>query len=65
MPGPAIPAGTREKSLTQRQRKMLAFIREFNARHSCPPGIREITGACRISSTSVTDYNLRLLGHGN
>ena len=65
MPGPATPAGTREKSLTQRQKKMLAFIREFTAQHSCPPGIREITGACRISSTSVTDYNLRLLGHGN
>ena len=60
-----MPAGTREKLLTQRQKKMLAFIREFTAQHSCPTSIREITGACRISSTSVTDHNLRLLEHGN
>ena len=40
---------------------MLAFIREFTTQHSCPPSIREITMACRISSPSVTDYNLRLL----
>ena len=58
---PARPAAAREKPLTRRQKKMLAFIREFTAQHSCPPSIREITAACRISSPSVTDYNLRLL----
>ena len=40
---------------------MLAFIQEFTAQHSFPPSIREITVACRISSPSVTGYNLRLL----
>ncbi len=61
--GPAIPVGTGEKPLSQRQTKMLAFIQEFTAQHFRPPSIREITMACRISSTSVTDYNLRLLEH--
>jgi hypothetical protein len=44
MPGPAIPAGTREKSFTQRQRKMLAFIREFTARHSPRPAYGKSPG---------------------
>ena len=59
--GPATPAGAGEKPLTQRQKKMLVFIQKFIAKHPYPPTTREITGACRISSTSVTDYNLRLL----
>ena len=58
---PAIPPAAGEKPLTQRQKKMLAFIQEFTAQHSFPPSIREITVACRISSPSVTDYNLRVL----
>lgn len=57
----AMPPAAGEKPLTQRQKKMLAFIQEFTAQHSFPPSIREITVACRISSPSVTGYNLRLL----
>lgn len=64
-PGPARLTGAGGKPLTQRQRMMLVFIREFTAQHFRPPTVREITMACRISSTSVTDYNLRLLEHGN
>ena len=60
-----MPAAAREKPLTQRQKKMLSFIQEFTSQHSFPPSIREITVACRISSPSVTDYNLRLLEHRN
>ena len=59
--GPATPVGAGEKPLTQRQRMILAFIKEFTAQHLHPPTVREITMACRFSSTSVTDYNLRLL----
>ena len=62
---PARLAGPTGKPLSQRQTKMLAFIQEFTAHHFRPPSIREITMACRISSTSVTDYNLRLLEQGN
>ena len=47
--------------LTQRQSRMLAFIRDFTAGNPYPPTIREIAQGCNISSTSVTIYNLRRL----
>ncbi len=40
---------------------MLAFIREFVDEHGYPPSIRDIGAAVGISSTSVVDYNLRVL----
>ena len=49
------------RPLTQRQSRMLAFIRDFTVRNSYPPTVREIAGGCDISSTSVVDYNLRHL----
>lgn len=63
--GLTAPAGAEEPSLSQRQTEMLAFIQDYIAKYSHPPTTREITVACRISSTSVTDYNLRLLEHRN
>ena len=50
-----------KKELTHRQESMLAFIREFSKENGLPPTVRDIQAACRISSTSVVDYNLRLL----
>lgn len=47
--------------LSERQRAILAFIREFSDEHGYPPSIREIGQAVGISSTSVVDYNLRVL----
>ena len=47
--------------MTERQRKILDFIRDYHADHSYMPSIREIQLGCGISSTSVVDYNLRLL----
>ena len=40
---------------------MLRFIREFMAENGFPPTVRDIQFACGISSTSVVDYNLRLM----
>jgi repressor LexA len=40
---------------------MLEFIREFVSQHGYPPSIRDIGNAVDISSTSVVDYNLRVL----
>ena len=37
------------------------FIREYKADHGYAPSVRDIQLACGISSTSVVDYNLRLL----
>ncbi|HZU08051.1 MAG TPA: transcriptional repressor LexA [Chloroflexota bacterium] len=49
------------RALSERQRRMLEFIREFIRRHGYPPSIRDIGRAVGISSTSVVDYNLRVL----
>jgi len=51
--------------LSERQRKMVDFIRKFSLRSGYPPSIREIGVAVGISSTSVVNYNLnRLVEHG-
>lgn len=48
-------------SISTRQQQILDFLREYHTDRSYMPSIREIQLACSISSTSVVDYNLRLL----
>ena len=50
-----------KKGLSARQKSILEFIEDFYGEHSYPPTIRDIQQACGISSTSVVDYNLRIL----
>ena len=50
-----------KKKLSAKQKMMMDFIREFKEENSLPPTVRDIQKACGISSTSVVDYNLRLL----
>ena len=40
---------------------MIEFIRQFLLENGLPPTVRDIQRACDISSTSVVDYNLRIL----
>jgi repressor LexA len=47
--------------LSERQKRMIEFIREFVRGHQYPPTIREIGEAVGISSTSVVNYNLNIL----
>lgn len=47
--------------LSDRQRKMLDFIRMFGLENGYPPSIREIGRGVDISSTSVVNYNLNRL----
>jgi len=49
------------RALSQRQETMLRFIRQYLGEHGRPPTVREIGMAAGISSTSVVDYNLRIL----
>ena len=49
------------RKLSQRQETILAFINDYVDEHGYPPSIREIGAAAGISSTSVVDYNLRIL----
>jgi repressor LexA len=48
-------------ALTDRQQRILAFIRQYLEEHSYPPTIREISKATGITSTSVVKYNLERL----
>ncbi|MBI2934922.1 MAG: repressor LexA [Chloroflexi bacterium] len=47
--------------LTERQKKVLAYLRTFYRERGYPPTIRDIGSACGISSTSVVNYNLNVL----
>ena len=49
------------KDLSAKQQRILDYIRAFIEEHDYPPSIRQIQQACEISSTSVVDYNLRIL----
>ena len=48
-------------SLSVKQQRIFAFINEFMVENPFPPTIRDIAHSCGISSTSVVDYNLRIL----
>jgi repressor LexA len=48
-------------NLSERQVRMLEFIRAYLTEHSYPPTIREIGKAVGIPSTSVVKYNLERL----
>ena len=47
--------------LNPRQQEILDFVRGYHLDRSYMPSVREIQAACDISSTSVVDYNLRIL----
>ncbi len=49
------------KELSVKQRRIVEYIQGFIDEHDYPPSIRQIQEACDISSTSVVDYNLRVL----
>ena len=50
-----------KKRLSPKQDNILGFIRGFLEEHPFPPTVRDIQAGCGISSTSVVDYNLRIL----
>ena len=50
-----------KKKLRPRQQRILDFIARFLDENGIPPTVRDIQHGCEISSTSVVDYNLRLM----
>lgn len=49
------------KKMSSKQKQIISFIDRFISRNSYPPSIRDIQKGCSISSTSVVDYNLKIL----
>ncbi|MBM4406478.1 MAG: transcriptional repressor LexA [Chloroflexi bacterium] len=52
------------KELSTKQKSILKYVQGFIEKKGYPPSVRDIQAACKISSTSVVDYNLRLLERG-
>ena len=48
-------------ALSSKQQKIINFIRRFLADRQYPPTIRDILVGCGLSSTSVVNYNLKIL----
>jgi repressor LexA len=49
------------KGLSDKQARILDFINRFQRDRDYPPTVRDIQRGCQISSTSVVEYNLRVL----
>lgn len=49
------------KALSARQQRIFDFITRFWQERGYPPSIRDIMAGCGLSSTSVVDYNLKIL----
>src|SRR5688500_141107 len=62
---PAATRGCPMKDLSRRQRAILDYIEGFLTDNDYPPTIRDIQRELGISSTSVVDYNLKVLEDRN
>ncbi len=49
------------KELSDKQQRIVEFIHGFWSENNFPPSVRDIVAGCGLSSTSVADYNLRIL----
>ena len=47
--------------ISPKQKGIIDFIHKFITTKGYPPAIRDIQYGCKISSTSVVDYNLKKL----
>jgi repressor LexA len=47
--------------LSNKQRSIMEYIGSFWQKQGYPPSVRDIVTGCRLSSTSVADYNLKIL----
>jgi len=51
----------KQEKLSSKQLNIVDFIRSFWLERGYPPSIRDIVAGCGLSSTSVADYNLKIL----
>ena len=49
------------ETLSTKQQCIADYIRRFWQENNYPPSVRDIVSGCRLSSTSVADYNLKIL----
>lgn len=46
---------------SDKPQRILAYLRKYFAEYNYPPSVRDIVEGCNLSSTSVADYNLKIL----
>ncbi len=51
----------KKKEISPKQQKIINYIRNFWLERGYPPSIRDVVASCSLSSTSVADYNLKIL----
>lgn len=51
----------KQKELSTKQQRIVDYIRHFWLEKGYPPSIRDIVSGCGLSSTSVADYNMKIL----
>ncbi len=49
------------ENLSEKQKNILRFTYTFSTESKLPPTVRQIAQATKISSTSVVNYNLKIL----
>ncbi len=59
--GNSQAAAGKSAALSRRQQGILEFIDSFWRSRGYPPSVRDIVTGCKLSSTSVADYNLKIL----
>jgi len=57
----AAPRRGKRGPRSDKPERILAFLREYFAHYHYPPSVRDIVEGCQLSSTSVADYNLKIL----
>lgn len=56
-----VPRRGKRGPRSDKPERILAFLRRFFDDHHYPPSVRDIVEGCKLSSTSVADYNLKIL----
>ena len=59
--GEIVPRRGKRGPRSDKPERILAFLRGFFTDHHYPPSVRDIVEGCKLSSTSVADYNLKIL----
>ena len=57
----SVPRAVVDIMLTEKQSRILEFLGAFVGERGYPPTIRDVVKGCGLSSTSVAEYNLRVL----
>ena len=56
-----LPRRGKRGPRSDKPERILAFLQDYFSRFNYPPSVRDIVEGCGLSSTSVADYNLKIL----